>query len=415
MPPRTADTMESVPETSQLPTSRPSPHRPVPTLLIHESSPLPASTLQKASLSIRPIPNFSMPKSQPSSPLKPPCIRRVTEPSLPILAWDTTRQPLSLPPRTSSPFSGGHTRSQSLMAPQMSRAKSMPGVPSFNTAFTFGIQRPSSPAGASMSPSRQRAMRKPVDEGFPSRELPVRLSSLDLGRLDTGNGNGITEEPSSIPEEEEEKGGTVPRLSGEMDRPILGGPRSASPSLYPGYTAGGSYQRQRRPSSPLRNYNYASSTPSLYSNNTAPTSPSSMASSPSPLYSSAGPGSGVGRYEPLSGYNFPPSVCSNPTTPSSLRSRSPSISSLETIPDSPDAEEAAVEAERVARKLRKAKEREDDDGNSESGSDGESVKSVSRGRRVGVGSGVGRDKSKRWSVCGAERRQDLDLETIWED
>jgi hypothetical protein len=25
------------------------------------------------------------------------------------------------------------------------------------------------------------------------------------------------------------------------------------------------------------------------------------------------------------------------------------------------------------------------------------------------------DKRKRWSVCGAERRQDLDLETIWED
>ena len=30
--------------------------------------------------------------------------------------------------------------------------------------------------------------------------------------------------------------------------------------------------------------------------------------------------------------------------------------------------------------------------------------------------GVGRgDKRKRWSVCGAERRGDLDLETIWED
>ena len=29
--------------------------------------------------------------------------------------------------------------------------------------------------------------------------------------------------------------------------------------------------------------------------------------------------------------------------------------------------------------------------------------------------GVMRDKRKRWSVCGAERRGDLDLETIWED
>lgn len=26
-----------------------------------------------------------------------------------------------------------------------------------------------------------------------------------------------------------------------------------------------------------------------------------------------------------------------------------------------------------------------------------------------------KDKRKRWSVCGAERRGDLDLETIWED
>lgn len=36
----------------------------------------------------------------------------------------------------------------------------------------------------------------------------------------------------------------------------------------------------------------------------------------------------------------------------------------------------------------------------------------SRGRTLGLGS---RDKRKRWSVCGAERRGDLDLETIWED
>lgn len=33
-------------------------------------------------------------------------------------------------------------------------------------------------------------------------------------------------------------------------------------------------------------------------------------------------------------------------------------------------------------------------------------------RRAGSGRS---DKRKRWSVCGAERRGDLDLETIWED
>ena len=38
------------------------------------------------------------------------------------------------------------------------------------------------------------------------------------------------------------------------------------------------------------------------------------------------------------------------------------------------------------------------------------------GRWVGGFGGMnGRDKRKRWSVCGAERRGDLDLETIWED
>lgn len=37
----------------------------------------------------------------------------------------------------------------------------------------------------------------------------------------------------------------------------------------------------------------------------------------------------------------------------------------------------------------------------------------SRGRTLsGFGS---RDKRKRWSVCGAERRGDIDLETVWEE
>lgn len=34
--------------------------------------------------------------------------------------------------------------------------------------------------------------------------------------------------------------------------------------------------------------------------------------------------------------------------------------------------------------------------------------------RGGAGFGA-RDKRKRWSVCGAEKRGDLNLETIWED
>ncbi|KAK3076098.1 hypothetical protein LTS18_013928 [Coniosporium uncinatum] len=116
-----------------------------------------------------------------------------------------------------------------------------------------------------------------------------------------------------------------------------------------------------------------------------------------------------------------------PSTPTSTRSRSPSISSLDTIEDVPEVEEkAALEADRVRGGI--------------SGSGGGGVLRRNshedpRGRMGGVvalgmgvppgwgGAGGGRgDKvgasgggKKRWSVCGAEKRGDLDLETIWED
>jgi hypothetical protein len=90
-----------------------------------------------------------------------------------------------------------------------------------------------------------------------------------------------------------------------------------------------------------------------------------------------------------------------------MRSRSPSISSLETIPDSPDAEEKAVEADRIA-KLKAAADAESaaKDPLRRSSLD---VPGETRTLRFGK-----RDARKRWSVCGAERRGDLDLETIWE-
>ncbi len=97
-----------------------------------------------------------------------------------------------------------------------------------------------------------------------------------------------------------------------------------------------------------------------------------------------------------------------PSTPTSARSRSPSISSLETIPDSPDAEEAALEAERIAQ-LKAAADAVD--GGDLKGKGLEA--SGPRGRTLG--GSFGRDKRKRWSVCGAERRGDLNLDTIWED
>jgi hypothetical protein len=103
-----------------------------------------------------------------------------------------------------------------------------------------------------------------------------------------------------------------------------------------------------------------------------------------------------------------------PSTPTSARSRSPSISSLETIPDSPDAEEAAIEAETIAR-LKAAAEATEGDADGSS-SDPKRRAALDAARSTGIGFGFGtRDKRKRWSVCGAERRGDLDLETIWED
>jgi hypothetical protein len=82
---------------------------------------------------------------------------------------------------------------------------------------------------------------------------------------------------------------------------------------------------------------------------------------------------------------------------------------LETIPDTPDAEEAALEAERIAQLKADA-----------DAADGVEEKKAglevagTRGRTLGVTFGA-RDKRKRWSVCGAERRGDLNLDTIWED
>ncbi|GAB1310097.1 Basic proline-rich protein [Madurella fahalii] len=163
--------------------------------------------------------------------------------------------------------------------------------------------------------------------------------------------------------------------------------RSSSPNLTIGISSVTSMPKLRRPSSPLCQVANAGG---------VPTTPSSIAISPS--YRS---------YDPYAFSTAYPSS-SMPSTPTSARSRSPSISSLETIPDSPDAEEAALEAERIAQLKAAADAADGGDAKGRS-----SLDAPVRGRTLsGFGS---RDKRKRWSVCGAERRQDLDLETIWED
>ena len=95
-----------------------------------------------------------------------------------------------------------------------------------------------------------------------------------------------------------------------------------------------------------------------------------------------------------------PSASSTSSLPSTPRSRSPSISSLETIPDVPDAEAAAAGDGHV--------KAEEDANNNKRRGQTDAAATSSPPTRIGMG-------RKRWSVCGAERIQDLDLETIWED
>ncbi|KUI54035.1 Periaxin [Cytospora mali] len=266
--------MEPVPETEKLEEFRPTP---LPTLRLHHSN----------------YNNMQSSTSDPEPPRKPPTMRRSTDPS-PSSPISPTWNAAALPyrPRTTSPLSGNHTRSKSaatLVPPPMGRAQSMPGV---NGLGHILIPRPQSPKG-SPSPTRQRAMRKPVDEVYPPVS-PTRSSVLPERQLSE---------------------------------------RNSSPNL-PFATP---LVRQRRTSSPLRHF-ASSSTSSLPGSLTC-----SVTSSPMQR-----PFDSISEKDSYTfAAAYPPSS-SIPSTPISVRSRSPSISSLETIPDSPDAEEAAVEADRIA-------------------------------------------------------------------
>ncbi|KYK56903.1 hypothetical protein DCS_03909 [Drechmeria coniospora] len=294
---------------------------------------------------------------------KPPPMRRSTDPNptfSPVApstpSWSpSTMASLPYRPRTASPLSGSHARSRSMAVP-MSRTQSMPG-------HMLGSPQLRS-ASPSRSPSRTRVPRKPADDVFPLSS-PVRASVVDLERRPT---------PAD---------------------------RSGSPIL--GTSCGAWSSRLLRPASPLRNLASAS-------HGALPPLPSTPSSSPSMSSSSRS----YDAFAPYGGYGYGGyggALSSVPSTPTSARSRSPSISSLETIPDSPDAEEAALEAERLAQ-LKAAADAADGSGDGSDHKARATSDTPLRGRTMMYGA---RDKRKRWSVCGAERRGDLDLETIWED
>ncbi|PYI10319.1 hypothetical protein BO78DRAFT_238244 [Aspergillus sclerotiicarbonarius CBS 121057] len=274
------------------------------------------------------------------------------------------------------PFTRSHFRSRSMVEvpglPPMTRAHSSPGLDS-RGRYIF-VNNRGSPANAGDSAAkRYLPLQVTTGDGLESRMVPLNISETisEHAELDTN----FVSSPSQI-----EYHPTSPVFSHTLPR--VG---------------------RRRPSSPLHFQSPTSSAQSMGS-------PSGHSS---PVIF------GMRYNESYPGYSAS-ATSSVPSTPTSLRSRSPSISSLETIPDIPDAEAAAIEADRIAA-LKAAADKADEaeaasNGNRRRGASDASGPSSGLTMRGGsVGYGARADKRKRWSVCGAERRQDLDLETIWED
>jgi hypothetical protein len=306
-----------------------------------------------------------------TSSRRPTTPRAQTDPSF---DFSSTYRPQ---PRNRSPYSRSHFRSHSssasMTAPPMIRAHSLPTVMHATGQLMLSpsptpLGRPSSPLRSpkrTRSPLEPRALTAGLQERYGSGIRPASLGSFEGS-------------PSVCDISEDAELELTPRIGTGVS------------SLY---SSSGSLSRRRRPASPLHHVYVPfgalpTSTPSV-------STPTSGASSP--LLAPA-------KFNE----QYPSSLASSsvPSTPTSMRSRSPSISSLETIEDSPDAEEEAIEADRIA-KLKAAADREDGGDQRRS-----SLDVPERGRTFGFGK---RDSRKRWSVCGAERRGDLDLETIWED
>jgi hypothetical protein len=307
-----------------------------------------------------------------TSSRRPTTPRSQTDPSFEFSSAFRPQQP-----RNRSPYSRSHFRSHSssaaLSAPPMVRAHSLPTV--MHPGGNLMLSPSPSPMGCPSSPLRS-----------PKRtRSPLELRPLTAGPQER-YGSGIR--PASLGSFEGSP--SVCDISEDAELELTPRAGSTVSSLY---SSSGSLSRRRRPASPLH---------SVYVPFGAP--PTSTPSVSTPTSGASSPLLAPAKFNDY----YPSSLASSsvPSTPTSMRSRSPSISSLETIEDSPDAEEEAIEADRIA-KLKAAADREDGGDLRRS-----SLDVPERGRTFGFGK---RDSRKRWSVCGAERRGDLDLETIWED
>jgi hypothetical protein len=350
-----------------------------------------------------PAPNMAAtdrPKSRPeaSSP-------SLTDPSPSVMLQNYLSSPPAARPTSShrnrSPYARPHVRSRSggssLAAPPMTRAHSLPISASASPGFDQ--QSDSSTPGSSLSPS-------------PIPRSPARVRS-------------------PFKPAQEEAYNPPPRSPSWYDSPTTGGAIESiqedseldiTPRQQPVAAASASFSRsgslRRRPASPLHSYSNvpaivqqsptsfpANVTDQNANLNTYAGSNSSNTSSPSmgpQKYNESFP-SALSLHHHASNSSF----SSISSTPSSMRSRSPSISSLDTIEDAPDLESEAVEEDAQRLKLI-AESDEEEDGPRRRSLD------VPRGFGFGRAGGSGREK-KRWSICGGERRADLDLETIWED
>lgn len=299
--------------------------------------------------------------------------------------------------RPRSPYSRTHLRSYSaapsLSAPPMARARSLPMYESRarGASPSHSPVRPSSPLRP--PPAARSSPRRSFEDARPTTLAPSFMEDIaENSELDIQPRPAPTLDPSthSFPSASH----SVGRSNSGRRRPTSPlhslstiyaqpSPRSAMATIHTSASISRSPSSTPPPSNAARfNESYPSTTPQVV----LPTSSSasSTLSTTSMNYSSAS---------------------SVPTTPTSFRSRSPSISSLETIPDSPDAEEqaqatAAKEAVEIAT-LKAAAEEEESEEERRGGR-----------RRLGIGDA---GKRKRWSVCGGERRDAFEMETIWED
>lgn len=294
------------------------------------------------------------PPSEDEEPLVQTSSRPTTSPrgiSYPSAAAFTTPSPVSgvaLPhrPRTQSPSRTATRPNTAIGVPLMQRAHSSPGVDSSGRFVAPSYIAPRRPTSPLYGGRRRSPLRSSIEESYPSW-------------------SGLNIEPN-IPENEE--------LEITIESDYQTSPVPSYSNTFP--------RSRRRPTSPLHQ---SASAPSLYARGGSPSH--SRSTSPASKYIA----------EPYPAYYS--SASSMPSTPTSIRSRSPSISSLETIEDSPDAEEQAM--------------LEEEDPRRSEDSDGSDVRR--RSSLEARGSNLRSNKErKRWSVCGAERRADFSLEVIAE-